>query len=185
MHDLGLLIVQNSKAKIKIITGDGRIALQEKIKKHDLFNLIHMDAFTGDGIPTHLLTKEAIQTYLNRLAENGIILFHISNRYYDLAPIIEKTAERLDLNSVQSPEINNTTFEWTNPSICVAVSRKKETLLPLIESGWLNIDNKIINESKITPWTDVLYKRSFSINTKIWWFKKTFVIQKTLANYLL
>lgn len=56
-----------------------------------------MDAFTGDGIPTHLLTREAVQIYLERLKDDGVILFHVSNRYYELRPVIKAIAARLGL----------------------------------------------------------------------------------------
>ena len=113
-----------------------------------------MDAFTGDGIPTHLLTREAIQIYLQRLANTGIMLFHISNRYYNLAPIIIATSLKLGLHCVKSPELLKTPIEWSKPSLCVAVSREKETIRPLIESGWVHIENGNFKESNIEPWTD-------------------------------
>ena len=51
-------------------------------------DLLVIDAFNSDSVPVHLLTKEALQVYLERLAENGVLAFHISNRYIDLAPVL-------------------------------------------------------------------------------------------------
>ena len=67
----------------RIIIGDGRIMLEKQTATYDV---ILLDAFNSDGIPLHLLTKEAIDIYKRRLNKNGILLFHISNRYLDLAP---------------------------------------------------------------------------------------------------
>jgi hypothetical protein len=146
--------LKDTKATIKVIVGDGRIALQEDLYDRNNYNLILIDAFTGDGIPTHLLTREAIQIYLNRLANQGIIVFHISSRFYNLAPIIIATSLQLDLQCVKSPEGLATPFEWSKQSRCVAVSREKETLQPLIESGWSYIENGDLKDATIEPWTD-------------------------------
>lgn len=62
--------------------GDGRIELQQdKDKRYDMFII---DAFSSDFIPAHLLTKEALQLYLDRLADGGLIMMHVTNRYYNL-----------------------------------------------------------------------------------------------------
>jgi hypothetical protein len=112
-----------------------------------------MDAFTGDGIPTHLLTREAVEIYLSRLTNTGVILFHISNRYYDLAPVIQSTVSSLNLKCVKSPEKIETEFKWANPSICIAVSREEDALRSLIDLGW-NMCQKHDHENLPTAWTD-------------------------------
>ena len=96
--------LNDSVAKINVVVGDGRLALKENLSDSETYDLIFIDAFTGDGIPTHLLTREAIEIYLNKLKNNGVILFHISNRYYDLAPVIQSTVSSLNLKCVKSPE---------------------------------------------------------------------------------
>jgi hypothetical protein len=73
-------------AKVDVVLGDGRISLT---KASDFqYDLIIIDAFSSDGIPVHLLTREAINLYLKKLAKNGILAFHISNRYLNLQPIL-------------------------------------------------------------------------------------------------
>src|SRR5690606_34718964 len=74
--------------------GDARITLAESDIKHEL---LLIDAFSSDAIPTHLLTKEAIQLYLDRLTPNGVIVLHISNRHLDLLPETGKLARELGL----------------------------------------------------------------------------------------
>ena len=85
------------RGNVNVITGDGRLSMKNRVKDESKYDIITIDAFTGDGIPVHLLTKEAIEVYLSRFAEDGIILFHISNQYYDFRPVIKSTSEALRL----------------------------------------------------------------------------------------
>ena len=80
------------KAKQEVIVGDGRLALQKDRAERSKYDLILIDAFTGDGIPVHLLTREAIEIYLTRLTADGLLIFHVSNRYYELRPVIKAIA---------------------------------------------------------------------------------------------
>jgi predicted O-methyltransferase YrrM len=145
--------LNDSVAKINVIVGDGRLALNENLSDAEAYDLIFIDAFTGDGIPTHLLTREAINIYLNKLTKTGVILLHISNRYYDLAPIIQSTASSLNLKCVKSPENRETEFKWANPSICIVASREEEALRSLIDLGW-NLYQNDAHENPPTAWTD-------------------------------
>jgi hypothetical protein len=145
--------LNDSVAKINVIVGDGRLALKENFSDAEDYDLIFIDAFTGDGIPTHLLTREAIEIYLNKLTKNGVILLHISNRYYVLAPVIQSTVSSLNLKCVKSPEKIETEFKWANPSICLAVSREEDALRYLIDLGW-NLYQNDDHENPPTAWTD-------------------------------
>ncbi len=90
------------KGEVEVISGDGRLSLKNYGEKAMRFDIINVDAFSGDGIPVHLLTKEALEIYLSRLTDNGVILFHISNRYYHLFPVIKSTIAELDLSGVMN-----------------------------------------------------------------------------------
>jgi spermidine synthase len=83
----------------EIIVGDGRLALGG-IKKSRKFDIIALDAFTADAIPTHLLTVEAIRAYHARLNRGGVILFNISNRYVNLAPVLARNAQEAGLKAL-------------------------------------------------------------------------------------
>jgi hypothetical protein len=61
------------------------------------FDVLILDAFSSDSVPAHLLTREAMETYLAALRPGGLLLFHLSNRYYDLPPGVASTAESLGL----------------------------------------------------------------------------------------
>ncbi len=78
----------------KVRIGDARITLE---KQPDRYDFLVIDAFTSDSIPTHLLTKEAMELYFSRLNDNGLLVFHISNRYLALKKVLADHAERLGL----------------------------------------------------------------------------------------
>jgi len=67
------------------VIGDAHLTLAVSTEKYDL---IVLDAFSSDTIPVHLLTREAVAGYLRHLADGGVILMHISNRYMELAPTV-------------------------------------------------------------------------------------------------
>lgn len=82
-------------AHVEILLGDGRLKLQEAAARS--YDLIIVDVFSADAIPTHLLTLEAMKDYLEKLAANGILAVHISNNYIDLAPVISNLARTMGL----------------------------------------------------------------------------------------
>jgi SAM-dependent methyltransferase len=79
----------------RIILGDGRL---EMAKLPEKFDLIVLDAFTSDMVPTHLLTQEAISMYLDHLAPGGVLLFHISSRYIHLEQLLAAAAGSFGLD---------------------------------------------------------------------------------------
>ena len=68
--------------------------------------MIVLDAFSSDAIPTHLLTREALQLYLGKLAEGGLIAFHISNNFLDLAPVLGALANEMELQCLVRRDLN-------------------------------------------------------------------------------
>jgi hypothetical protein len=79
--------------------GDARLSLERELKTMPprRYHVIVVDAFSGDAIPTHLLTKEAGDVYLKQLDPQGILAIHISNRYLDLKPVVCGLADYLGL----------------------------------------------------------------------------------------
>jgi hypothetical protein len=84
--------LKNSKAgdRLKVITGDARLKMKEA--KRGSFGLIVIDAFSSDSVPVHLLSREALELYRSKLTGDGILAFHISNRYLDLEPVLANLA---------------------------------------------------------------------------------------------
>jgi hypothetical protein len=78
----------DSKGKVDVIIGDGRLSL-EREKPQD-YDVLAVDAFSGDSIPVHLLTKEAFELYFKHIKRDGILAVHISNKHLNLGPVVEK-----------------------------------------------------------------------------------------------
>jgi hypothetical protein len=145
--------LNDAKAPVRVVCGDGRLSLEETGKDVN-YDIIHIDAFTGDGIPTHLLTREAIEGYLGHLAPNGIILFHISNRYYDLRAVIKSTSAQLKLfGAMNIPLAQSLPHTYAVPSQCVVLARNPERLKPLLALGWTAF-GKGDGLGESAPWTD-------------------------------
>jgi len=87
--------LRDCPAKVEVILGDGRLSLARAADHH--FDLIVLDVFSSDAIPVHFLTQEALKLYLAKLADEGILLFHISNKYLDLKPVLGDLAGKAGL----------------------------------------------------------------------------------------
>ncbi len=91
--------MRESGAQISVIVGDGRTSLAHEPPQH--FDVLVVDAFTGDAIPLHLLTSEALALYRRNLAPGGIIAYHISNQHVDLEPAIALLAQASAMTAVR------------------------------------------------------------------------------------
>lgn len=83
--------LNDCKAEWEVILGDARLTM-EKAPPH-YYGIIILDAFSSDSIPVHLLTEEAVNLYFSKLARDGVLLIHITNRYVNLAPVLARLAE--------------------------------------------------------------------------------------------
>ena len=86
--------------------GDARVTLARV--QNGSYGMFVLDAFSGDAIPIHLLTREAVELYLSKLAPDGVLLFHISNRYMDLVAVVDRIATELKLAAFlgDDPEVS-------------------------------------------------------------------------------
>src|SRR5262245_24714564 len=78
--------LKGSLAHIEVVPGDGRLSLERRAARP--FDVLVVDAFSGDSIPVHLLTREAFQLYFERIASDGILAMHNSNKYVRLEPVV-------------------------------------------------------------------------------------------------
>ena len=83
--------LHDSSAQTDVVLGDARLSLAAEAPQH--FNVIVVDAFSGDAIPVHLLTREALALYRRHLEPDGMVAFHVSNQYVDLEPVIAGIAK--------------------------------------------------------------------------------------------
>jgi hypothetical protein len=144
--------LRDCPARTDVVIGDARISLAKAQDHH--FDIFVLDAFSSDMIPTHLLTREAIELYLAKTAPNGFLLFHISNRYLDLAPVLERLASNLNLIALiqNDTQINaQEAEEGKLSSRWVILSRRESSVAPfLADSRWQRMDA----EQDGDLWTD-------------------------------
>ena len=82
--------LRDCRARVEVLTGDGRLLLEREPPNG--FDVLVVDAFSGDSIPLHLLTAEAFRLYSRHLRPDGILTIHISNTYLDLEPVLRRLA---------------------------------------------------------------------------------------------
>ena len=87
--------LHDSHAQTDVVLGDARLSLASEAPQR--FNVIVVDAFSGDAIPVHLLTREALGLYRRHLQPDGIVAFHVSNQYIDLEPVVAGLAKNAGL----------------------------------------------------------------------------------------
>lgn len=103
----------DSPGKIEVVLGDARLSLQREAPQN--FDVLAIDAFSGDSIPVHLITFEAVGEYLRHMKPDGVIVFHVSNRFLDLKPVLLAIAEKHGLEYAylhESGEDGGTTSDW-------------------------------------------------------------------------
>ncbi len=140
--------LRDSKAAVNVKLGDARLELDNTNEK---YNMIVLDAFSSDAIPVHLLTLEAIQMYLRHLLPNGLLAFHLSNRFLDLEPILSAACRDLhvigylqeDGTSEDEAKLGKTQSRW------VIVGKTTSAFKGIQVSWWdeMNPNNK-------RAWTD-------------------------------
>lgn len=142
-----------------IIQGDARIALQKA--QNNYYNLMIMDAYSSDALPTHLLTKEAFQIYLDKLHKDGVMFINISNRFVDLKPVLAAFAKYYSLYGyaaifVEKPDLTKDHLKYS--SYWVALSKNKKVMDDLaLSHPWKPFKNE-----KTILWTDD-YSSIFSV----------------------
>jgi spermidine synthase len=140
--------LRESRAKIEIAHGDARLSMEAEPPEN--YDVIAVDAFSGDAIPVHLLTAEAIKLYERHLAPGGIIAFHISNTYLSLAPVVQEEADHAGLHAVLvSTEDNDDTGAFSSDWVLVTAN-EKFLALPEIADAGVKIDPK----PGLRLWTD-------------------------------
>lgn len=142
-----------SKARnLGMILGDARLSLEKLAPS--TYDVLVMDTFSSDFIPTHLMTRQAIEMYLDRVKPQGLLVFHISNRLFDLRPVLSATARELGIPALISPGPESPTTwnlsEIKLPSLWLAMTRDPERLEALRAAGWSDLEPGLETE----PWTD-------------------------------
>ena len=142
--------LQDTEAGIEVALGDARLNLERE--KPQGFDLLAVDAFSSDAIPVHLITKEALGVYLRHMKPDGIVAFHVSNRFLSLVPVVARLAKEHGVHAVlvsdrgKDGDDDHTTTDW------VLVSRDPKAL----EAPAIKAVSAEAPEEKTTwrTWTD-------------------------------
>lgn len=114
---------RQTAADVDVLLGDARLTLERQQPQG--FDLLAIDAFSSDAIPTHLLTKEAFELYFKHLAPDGVLAVHISNRYVDLVPVCARAAEHVNKSARVVRSVSDGTYDT---SVWVLVTSNEELL---------------------------------------------------------
>ena len=108
---------------VDVLLGDARLTLERQPPQD--FDLLAIDAFSSDAIPTHLLTREAFKSYFKHLRPEGVLAVHISNRFIDLVPVCARSAESVNRSARVVRSVSDGTYDT---SIWVIVTSNRELL---------------------------------------------------------
>lgn len=136
-----------SPTKVEVVLGDGRLMLERESPQQ--FDVLAIDAFSGDAVPVHLITREAMALYLKHIKPDGAVAFHVTSRYLNLAPVVKQLADDAGYEVVliadKSDDIHYSPSNW------VIVTRNQD---------FLNAPEVVQNRATIEPiagmkiWTD-------------------------------
>lgn len=143
--------ISDSDVTVRVVEGDARLLLEEE----DLtFDLLVLDAYSSDAVPVHLLTVEAMRTYLDRLADGAVMALHISSRHIDLEPVV--AANAIELGLAARTRSDDASGEGQiaaggSASQWIVLARNDEALAAFEdEPGWVALRKDADDE----PWTD-------------------------------
>ena len=142
--------IANSKANVNVIIGDGRVTLQKELEngQGNNFDVLVIDAFSGDSVPAHLLTTEAFALYFNHLTLDGILAIHVSNSHLDLTSLVKGLAKKSGYSALyfktEATDKEVTQTEWVIVTNNASFIRKVK--VKRLQSQWPN-ENEMV-------WTD-------------------------------
>lgn len=144
--------LSDSRANVRVVLGDARLSLvNAPAGAYDLFVL---DAFSSDSIPVHLMTREALTLYREKLAPGGIMAFHISNRHLDLEPVLGDLAAAAGMSSLMQIDVDRAGEEvksYKLPSQWVLIAPSEADLAPFAaDKRW----QATRRTAEGTVWTD-------------------------------
>jgi SAM-dependent methyltransferase len=154
--------LEKQSAQATIVPGDARLSMAREDPQG--FDLLVLDAFSGDAIPAHLLTVDAFAIYLRHLAPDGIIAVHISNRHFELRPVVAAIAERDKLATVAIEAEETAQGGFTSTWVLVARSTKVLEPLRAQKAALPDDPRRVLWTDDYTPLYEVLWRgtvRSF------------------------
>jgi hypothetical protein len=109
--------------------GDGRLSLEREPPRG--YDVLGVDAFSGDSIPMHLVTREAMAGYVKHVKPDGVIVFQATNRFVDLLPVVKRLAAEFGFEAVNigdSPDAEEGPEYWYSSTDQIIVTRNRKLL---------------------------------------------------------
>ncbi len=147
--------LSGSRAQVTTVLGDARLSMERESADGTRdastapFDIIAVDAFSSDSIPVHLITREALRIYLQRLKPDGVIAFHVSNRFLRLAPVVSQLAADAGLSAIDVSD--DPSDEMYSSSEWVLVTRNE---VFLDRDDVLDASTEIDDIRGLPIWTD-------------------------------
>jgi SAM-dependent methyltransferase len=140
--------LRESSASIDLVPGDARLSLARDVSPP--FDVLALDAFSGDAIPVHLLTREAVELYRRHLKQGGVLAFHVSNDFLDLGPVVKQLADSVGMGAIltrshANPEDGTLASDW------VLVTNNQTVL----ENATVKVhQTPLLSRADLRTWTD-------------------------------
>jgi len=141
----------DSHAAIEIALGDARLSLEREAPQQ--FDVLAVDAFSGDAIPVHLITREALAVYLRQVKPDGIVAFHLSNRFLQLIPVVARLAAEQGVQATlvsDDPDDDDDTLRSRSDWVLVSKSRAALARPEIADAGGEPAED----EAGWRTWTD-------------------------------
>jgi hypothetical protein len=126
--------LSDTAARSELVMGDGRLSLEREPPRG--YDVLGIDAFSGDSIPMHLVTREAMAIYVKHIKPDGVIVFQATNRFIDLLPVVKRLAAEFGMQAVNvsdSPSAEEGPEYWYSSTDQIIVTRNQQLLdYPLI-----------------------------------------------------
>jgi spermidine synthase len=125
--------LRETPAATRVILGDGRLSLERELRAPGPrgYDVLGIDAFAGDSIPMHLVTREAMALYVRHLAPDGVLVFQATNRYIDIMPVIKRHADELGMDAVLVSDVPASSLGaayWLSSTDQILVTRDRALL---------------------------------------------------------
>jgi hypothetical protein len=142
--------IRDSRARIEIVPGDARLSMERELADGhpQSFDVLVLDAFSGDAIPVHLLTIEAIAIYLRELSPDGVLAVHVTNRYLDLQPVVQEIANHFRL---KAGRVHQSAGPLVKPSDWIVLARNNSVFGQPAFTGALH---PLDSRQRVRLWTD-------------------------------
>jgi spermidine synthase len=140
--------LRDSAAKVETVTGDGRLSLEREAPQD--FDVLVVDAFSGDSVPVHLLSREAMQVYFRHVRPEGVIAFHVSNSALSLADVVRRLADDQGHASLRIA-MGGDAETGRSPSDWVLVAKDRATLA---RGEFEGVSSPFAQIAGLRTWTD-------------------------------